>query len=334
MSETLSSPLLVVVEPSALADEPVGSAASLKLLEKARELTTGPVVVLNLGDPQVAQELGKLGADRVLVPNTPGFSPRVPQAVADAIEAALGVVGEEVGAILIPSTYVGRAAGATVATRDGLGIGVDVTGITVEDERLSATKSALSATWETEFTSSQSPVVLAVRPGVGPTEETPQETPRPGGAIESEDLEFELSTPAAAVAVDSSAPCATGERVSLAQADIAVVAGRGIDGDTAMVEELADALGAGIGATRVVCDEGWLPRSAQIGQTGVSIAPRIYLGLGVSGAVHHASGMLASQNIVAVVDDPDAPIAQIADLTVVGDVQEVVPQLLEALAQN
>ena len=118
-------------------------------------------------------------------------------------------------------------------------------------------------------------------------------------------------------------------RPKVTEAQVVVVGGRGAGQDWSLVEDLADALGAGIGATRDAVDEGWAKRSAQIGQTGVTIAPKLYISLGVSGAIHHTIGMMSSGTIVAVCDDPDAPIFEIADFGVVGDLYEIVPQALE-----
>ncbi|CRH93978.1 Electron transfer flavoprotein large subunit [Chlamydia trachomatis] len=129
--------------------------------------------------------------------------------------------------------------------------------------------------------------------------------------------------------VCSSALESTG--VSLTEASTVVVAGRGTNGDVNIVNELADELGAAVGATRVVCDEGWAPRTMQIGQTGLSVSPNLYIGLGVSGAIHHTVGMQSSAHIVAVCDDPDAPIFEIADFGVVGDMFEVIPAALEEI---
>ena len=118
-------------------------------------------------------------------------------------------------------------------------------------------------------------------------------------------------------------------RPKVTEAQVVVVGGRGAGQDWSLVQDLADALGAGIGATRDAVDEGWAKRSAQIGQTGVTIAPKLYISLGVSGAIHHTIGMMSSGTIVAVCDDPDAPIFEIADFGVVGDLYEIVPQALE-----
>ncbi len=323
----LDSSLLVVVEPSPDPDDHAGTKASQQLLSLASTLTTGEVCALYLGSAPDVAELALLGADQVFSSDAPGFDARVPAACADALAAAMDACPDLSG-VLIPSTYVGRAAAAMVATARGLGVGIDVSGVEVKDGALVGLKSALQGSWKTSFTG-EMPAIMAVRPGVGPEEGA--EIPA-GKATEAETLTFELSPAAEAVQVVSSTPQARGERIPLSDAEVVIVAGRGIDGDTDLVESLADALGAAIGATRVVCDEGWLPRACQIGQTGETIAPKVYLGLGVSGAIHHVSGVLASENILAVVDDPDAPILEIADFAVVGDVAEVVPQLLEQLA--
>jgi electron transfer flavoprotein alpha subunit len=115
-------------------------------------------------------------------------------------------------------------------------------------------------------------------------------------------------------------------RPDLASAHVVVAGGRGTEGDFSAVEELADVLGAAVGATRVATDEGWIGHDAQIGQTGVTVSPRLYIGAGISGAVHHRGGMQASGTIVAVNSDPDAPIFEIADFGVVGDLFQVLPQ--------
>ena len=120
---------------------------------------------------------------------------------------------------------------------------------------------------------------------------------------------------------------------ALSEARTVVVGGRGVDGDFDLVRSLAQPLDAAVGATRVACDEGWIERSAQIGQTGETISPRLYIGLGVSGAVHHTSGIQGAGTVVAICDDSEAPIFEMADFGVVGDVTEVVPQLVEELAR-
>ena len=151
-------------------------------------------------------------------------------------------------------------------------------------------------------------------------------------ALTPQALAVELSPEASAIQVVSSVPDEE-EGVSLTDASTVVCGGRGVDGDFELVRSVAQALGGAVGATRVACDEGWAPRSEQIGQTGLTVTPNLYIGLGVSGAIHHTVGMQSSAHIVAVCDDPDAPIFEIADFGVVGDVTEVVPAALAAIEE-
>jgi electron transfer flavoprotein alpha subunit len=143
----------------------------------------------------------------------------------------------------------------------------------------------------------------------------------------------DLDVPARAVRVEvvERTPVAPSDRPDLASADTVVVGGRGTEGDFGPLEELADVLGAAVGATRVATDEGWIGHEAQIGQTGVTVSPRLYIGAGVSGAVHHRGGMQASGTIVAINPDPEAPIFEIADYGIVGDLFTVVPALTAEL---
>ncbi len=317
-------PILVVATHEPGEENPSATGSSKKAIGLAKSLTSGPVYVLSAEEVADADGLTQAGADVIFLPKADGYSPRVSEHVADATRAAIKQVGD-MAAVLTVATYTGRALAAMVGVTEGAGAAVDVTEVNVEDGALVAEKSALGGTWVTRFQVDDGIPVLALRPGAG-CEGTP-------GAGEVTDLEFGLEGPSKVVRVEKSEAEAKGGRVDPAEADVVVVVGRGVDGDMGAVLQLADELGAGIGATRVACDEGWVERSAQVGQTGLSIAPKVYLGLGVSGQVHHTVGMLASENIAAVVDDPDAPVAEMADFVVIGDVAEVVPQALEKLKE-
>ena len=316
----MSAPVLV------LADHAAGQArltpAAGQLLTLARSLTSGGVDALVLTDAIDMEALGALGADRVL--SAPlGAAARASVAAADAVVAALEA--DSYGLVLLPSDYRGREiAGAVAATTDA-GVVSGASSVSYDGGVLEIAKTALAGSWSMRIVvEGQTPVVGVASGAVDEARAASPTTP----AVES--LEVVLSPRAQAVAVLASTPEDTGG-VSLADASTVVVGGRGVDGDFTMVKELADALGGAVGATRVACDEGWAPRGEQIGQTGLSVSPNLYVGLGVSGAVHHTVGMQSSAHIVAVCDDPDAPIFELADFGVVGDVAEVVPQALDEI---
>lgn len=316
----MSAPVLV------LADHAAGQArltpAAGQLLTLARSLTSGGVDALVLTDAIDMEALGALGADRVL--SAPlGGAARASVAAADAVVAALEA--GSYGLVLLPSDYRGREiAGAVAATTDA-GVVSGASSVSYDGGVLEIAKTALAGSWSLRIVvEGQTPVVGVASGAVDEARAASPTTP----AVEA--LDVVLSPRAQAVAVLASTPEDTGG-VSLADASTVVVGGRGVDGDFTMVKELADALGGAVGATRVACDEGWAPRGEQIGQTGLSVSPNLYVGLGVSGAVHHTVGMQSSAHIVAVCDDPDAPIFELADFGVVGDVAEVVPQALDEI---
>lgn len=316
----MSAPVLV------LADHAAGQArltpAAGQLLTLARSLTSGGVDALVLTDAIDMEALGALGADRVL--SAPlGGAARASVAAADAVVAALEA--GSYGLVLLPSDYRGREiAGAVAATTDA-GVVSGASSVSYDGGVLEIAKTALAGSWSLRIVvEGQTPVVGVASGAIDEARAASPTTP----AVEA--LDVVLSPRAQAVAVLASTPEDTGG-VSLADASTVVVGGRGVDGDFTMVKELADALGGAVGATRVACDEGWAPRGEQIGQTGLSVSPNLYVGLGVSGAVHHTVGMQSSAHIVAVCDDPDAPIFELADFGVVGDVAEVVPQALDEI---
>ena len=316
----MSAPVLV------LADHAAGQArltpAAGQLLTLARSLTSGGVDALVLTDAIDMEALGALGADRVL--SAPlGAAARASGAAADAVVAALEA--GSYGLVLLPSDYRGREiAGAVAATTDA-GVVSGASSVSYDGGVLEIAKTALAGSWSMRIVvEGQTPVVGVASGAVDEARAASPTTP----AVES--LEVVLSPRAQAVAVLASTPEDTGG-VSLADASTVVVGGRGVNGDFTMVKELADALEGAVGATRVACDEGWAPRGEQIGQTGLSVSPNLYVGLGVSGAVHHTVGMQSSAHIVAVCNDPDAPIFELADFGVVGDVAEVVPQALDEI---
>lgn len=328
MSERLDRPVLVLTDHTGSAEEGWHlTGPSAQLLTLARSLTSAEVVAVALNPDPDLTALGAQGVARVLVPELGGRSPRVSAVVADAVEACLEAV-PETAAVLCVSNHRGREVAGRLAILADRPAVVDVASIEATGAALRVVKSALAGAWTSTLEVSGTPV-LALAPNSVQAEDAPVAT-APGAVV----VPVTFSDEADAVTVVSSEHEATGGRVDLGQARVVVVGGRGTDGDFSLVEELADLLGGAVGATRVATDEGWVPKSLQVGQTGVTISPDLYIGLGVSGAVHHTVGMQSARRIVAVCDDPDAPILEMADFAVVGDLFEVVPRAIEVLRER
>jgi electron transfer flavoprotein alpha subunit len=316
----LNKPVLVVVDHSGGAL----TGPSAEALTLARTLAgDGGVVAVALEAPDLPA-LGRYGATEVDVPDLGGRSAEV---AAVAAEAVLAVVARtQPAAVLLVSSFAGKEVTARLAVALGSGAIVDATGVEVtEDGSLAVAKVVLQGSWDTTCTVRRGVPVIALKP----TSVDAVAVDGPEPAVVS--LPVELSEVAKAVRVVSRTEHPRGGRAPLAEAKAVVVGGRGVDGDFGLVEQLADEIGAAVGATRVATDEGWIDHAAQIGQTGVTIAPRLYIGVGVSGAIHHTAGMQAAETIVAVNNDPEAPIFEMADLGIVGDLGDVLPQALEEL---
>jgi electron transfer flavoprotein alpha subunit len=316
MSE-LDRPLLVVVDhvDGAL------TAPSAEVLTLARSLTAGPVSAVALEAPDTAA-LGRHGASTVYVPALDGLSPTVSAVAAEAVLAA--VRQADPAAVLLVSSFAGKELSARLAVALDSGAVVDATGVTVDGGALVASKVVLQGTWETTCEVTRGVPVIAVKPTVV------EAAAVDGAEPEVVAVPVEFSDAARAVRVLSRTEHPRG-RAPLGEARAVVVGGRGVEGDFSLVTELADELGAAVGATRVATDEGWIEHAAQVGQTGVTISPRLYIGVGVSGAIHHTAGMQAAQTVVAVNSDPEAPIFEMADLGIVGDLNDVLPQAIAEL---
>lgn len=325
----LNAPILVITDHTGSAEAGYTlTSPSKQLLTLARNLTSGELHALALNPNPDLDALTEYGVTHVYTPDFNGLSPRVAAVVADCTLAVVNATGVNYAAILNVSNYRGREVAGILATKLGSGAAVDVTACQIVDGQIEAAKTILGGTWSSTFKVTRGTPIISLRPSAVEAHPAAQATTATVTQITPQ-----FSTAAQAVTVVNSTEQGSDGRVSLTEAAIAVVGGRGTEGDFTLVEELADALGAGVGATRVACDEGWIERSAQVGQTGVTIAPRIYIGLGVSGAVHHTCGIQASQKIVAICDDPDAPIFELTDFGVVGDINDVVPQALERLKE-
>ena len=315
----MTSPVLVLLDHTASgALRP----SATELVTLARPLAgDGGVVGVWVGDAPGAdalEVLGGYGVGAVHAVRTDA-DPALSAVPAEAVAAVLGATGA--GLVLIGSTFEGKEVAAHLAVSVGAGVVTDADGLQVEEGAPVASKTVLAGTWTTRCAVVATPAVVTVKANAVPAE--PAATPSDPVLVQHE---LAVSPAARRVELVERTERATSDRPDLAGAQVVVVGGRGTEGDFGPIEELADLLGAAVGATRVATDEGWIAKEAQIGQTGVTVTPRLYIGAGVSGAVHHRGGMQAAGTIVAVNSDPDAPIFEIADFGVVGDLFTVLPQ--------
>lgn len=232
------------------------------------------------------------------------------------------------GLLLMAAGRSGQAVAPRVAMRLGAALLEDVTALRSQDGALEADRLAYLSRAVQTVRAEGGPVVVSLKLGAFP----PAERAEQPGSVQTVAVAFEAAD---SLAKQGQRQQAERGRVALEEAERVVCGGRGL-GDAAAFEQLAvglaDQLGAGVAATRAVVDAGWRPYAEQVGQTGKSISPKLYLGLAVSGAVQHLSGMNRSGTVVAINKDPEAPIFKVADYAVVGDVHQVVPALRAALA--
>ncbi|MFE7840246.1 electron transfer flavoprotein subunit alpha/FixB family protein [Streptomyces sp. NPDC057474] len=293
---------------------------TLELLTLARRLGEPSAVHLGPGADTATEVLGRYGAHKVYVVDAPEVGEYL---VTPAVDA-LTQIAERTGAaaILLPSGPDGKETAARVALRLGSGLITDAVDIVPGPDGPVTEQSAFAATHQVTAHVTQGVPVITVKPNATAPEPAPVSP-----VVEKQDIAFGPAS--AAVTILSRTPRERGDRPELTEADIVVSGGRGVNGaeNFALIERVADALGAAVGASRAAVDAGWYPHSHQVGQTGTQVSPQLYLAAGISGAIQHRAGMQTSKTIVAVNKDADAPIFELADHGVVGDLFEVLPQL-------
>ncbi|MGN6200620.1 electron transfer flavoprotein subunit alpha/FixB family protein [Humibacter sp.] len=317
MADFGSNPILTLLEVRADGQLAKSSAG---LLGAAAQVGT-PVALVVSDAEGVAEQAASLGAQRVLLAE-PGAELTVP--VVDALAAAFELVHPD--AVLISNSVDGRDAAGRFAARAGLPIAVDAVGVSRDEEGVVVHHSVFGGAFNVDSAATFGPAVITLREGS--VDARAEATP-----VQSQQLTVTASGARAATIESFEAEVATSSRPELRGAAKVVSGGRGLGSAEKfeLVEQLADVLGAAVGASRAAVDAGYVPHSYQVGQTGVSVSPQLYVALGISGAIQHKAGMQTAKTIVAINKDADAPIFEIADFGVVGDLFTVVPQLISAL---
>ena len=297
---------------------------TLELLTLARRLGSPAAVFLGPADDAAIETLGRHGAQKVYVVDAPGLEEFLVEPAVEALTRIAGQAGPS--AILAPSTMDGREIAARVAVRLGSGLITDAVDVEAGDDGPVVVKSVFAATYTVRARVTEGIPVIAVKANAAPVE-TAETTP----VVER--IAAQLPSPATAVRILSRTVPERSARPGLAEADIVVSGGRGVGGgdNFVVIERLADALGAAVGASRAAVDAGWYPHSHQVGQTGTQVSPQLYVAAGISGAIQHRAGMQSAKTIVAVNTDAEAAIFELADYGVVGDLFSVLPQLCEEI---
>ena len=298
------------------------SKPAFELLTLARRLGDPVVVVFGEADDTVAKALGEYGATRVLTVSDPAV---IDYLVAPKAEALAQIADRlQPVAILITSTPEGKEIAGRLAVKLGSGLITDATDIGTDG---STTQSVFAGNWTVTASVTQGAPIVTVKPNAVAPEAAPTEPT-------TEQIEVTISDAAKTARIVSKEPKKASGRPELTEAAIVVSGGRGTGGDFTAVEELADVLGGAVGASRAAVDAGWYPYAYQIGQTGKTVSPQLYIAAGISGAIQHRAGMQTSKAIVAVNKDAEAPIFGLADLGIVGDLHKVLPVVIEEIKKR
>jgi electron transfer flavoprotein alpha subunit len=300
---------------------------TLELLTLARRFGEPAAVWLGDGAPGGRDRLAEFGAAKVYVADGDGVTD---YPVAPAAEVLASLVAQaSPAAVLIAATGEGKEVAGRLAVKTGSGILTDAVDLTPGDDGPVAEQSIFGGAIVVKSRVRAGTPIVAVRPNAV----TPEPSP---GAAELAPVAVELSEAAKGARITERVTQERSERPELTEASIVVSGGRGVGGSEnfALIEKLADSLGAAVGASRAATDAGWYPHQFQVGQTGKTVSPQLYLAVGISGAIQHRAGMQTAKTIMVINKDPEAPIFELADFGVVGDLFKVVPQLTDEIAKR
>jgi electron transfer flavoprotein alpha subunit len=301
---------------------------TLELLTAAKRLGAPSVVWTGPGADAGVARLAEYGAEKVYAADSADFADYPVAPTAELLAQLVASVSP--AAVLLAGTTEGKEIAGRLAVKTGSGVLTDAVNVTAgSDGAPVAEQPNFGGSITVRSTVRSGTPIIAVRPNAISAEPSP-------GAAAVEAVAFTASDAAKAARVSERVVAAKGERPELAEAQIVVSGGRGTGSEEGfkIIEKLADSLGAAVGASRAVTDAGWYPHAFQVGQTGKTVSPQLYLAVGISGAIQHRAGMQTSKTIMAINKDAEAPIFEIADYGVVGDLFTVVPQLIDEITKH
>jgi electron transfer flavoprotein alpha subunit len=300
---------------------------TLELLTLARRFGEPAAVWLGSGAGGARERLAEYGATKVYVAEGDEMTDYVAAPAAEVLAALVAQASP--AAVLVPSTAEGKEVAGRLAVKIGSGVLTDAVDLSQADGAPVAEQSIFGGAIIVKSKVSKGIPIVAVRPNAVPPEAAP-------GEAALEPATVELSDAARGARITERVIAERSERPELTEASIVVSGGRGVGNaeNFALIEGLADRLGAAVGASRAATDAGWYPHQFQVGQTGKTVSPQLYLAVGISGAIQHRAGMQTSKTIMVINKDPEAPIFELADFGVVGDLFKVVPQLTEEITRR
>lgn len=296
-----------------------------ELLTIARRLGDPVAVALGAGASAVTPTLAEYGATRVVVSEDADFDDYLVAPIAEALAQLVDTA--EPAAVLITSTPQGKEVAGRLAIKTGSGLITDAVEVVAGDDGPVATQSAFAGGYSLTGRVVAGVPVITVKPNSAAPEPAPT-------SPQTDVLDLTLSEVARAAKIVDRSPREKTGRPELTEAGVVVSGGRGTGGDFEAVEHFADVMGAAVGASRAAVDSGWYPHSYQVGQTGKTVSPQLYVAVGISGAIQHRAGMQTSKTIVAVNKDAEAPMVELADFAVVGDLFKVLPAATEEIRKR
>jgi electron transfer flavoprotein alpha subunit len=301
-----------------------------ELLTLARRFGEPHAIVFGSNANAAVETLGNFGATKVYLVDDPTVDQFLVLPKVEAIASVVAAVGEPLVAILLGASPESKEIAGRLAIKLDSGLLTDALEVKAgEDGSVVAVQSVFAATFIVESVVTHGTPIVTVKPNSVAPEAAP-------AAPEVEKVAVEFSPLASTAKITDRSERAASGRPDLTDAAIVVSGGRGLGAEEGfrMVESLADALGGAVGASRAAVDAGWYPHSNQVGQTGKTVSPQLYVAIGISGAIQHRAGMQTSKTIIAVNKDAEAPIFEITDYGIVGDLNAVVPQLLEEIGRR